>query len=311
MLTKSAEKQTVSAVRDALKASEVKYRPENIWLSEMYDRFRRQNSLPSKGDADMLLYERTFGKKADSPSDGQKIRYWRTGHFYPRSRKVCAAFGKALSLDEKEMEYLLRSWFDRSDRVFTAKDRNDPVYRERLALMEQLRKEFLMKIRPEDRERFFIPGFLPESNLRHTYCLISQSYLFEPHEYVRVTVHSDSASYANRFSLDMKLLGEISRATMIRHIFLFCSPYVSCEVISRNLEALGYCPLDREHRSLKGLARDRLFMDLLDLYEEACGDLPPEVCMEILKEIMKKADMVLQEERSENLSYLRYKFLSK
>lgn len=309
MITPQTKKRIEQIVRDAKAASGIVPREEQVWLNEKYECFYQAHNCQSKEECDRLLYELTFHEKADKSAAGQKIRFWRSGRYYPRSRKVCEAFAKALSLGGEEQLYLIRNWYERSDRAFSRNDLNDPEYLRRMAVMDEMREEFIMKIPPEESRR--TGNGLSENSLRHLYCISARSYLFTPDDSFQIAVPSDSAAYANRFAMDMKLLGEISRSTMIRHILVLCAPYLNNAYVSSKLTFLGYAPLNRDHRSRKGLAKDMLLYDLLDLYQEISKDSAPQECEQILKEIMTEADERLEKQNMSEFSFMRSKFLNR
>lgn len=309
MITAQTKKMIEQAVRDALIASDSEPREEQVWLNEQYERFYEAHDCHSRQECDSLLYELTFHEKADRSAAGQKIRFWRSGRYFPRSRKVCEAFADALSLSEEERLYLIRNWFERSDRAFSRSDLSDPEYRKRLAVMNEMREEFIMKIPPEEFER--TDSRLSENSLRHLYCISARSYLCASAESFQIAVSADSVTYANRFAMDMKLFGEISRTTMIRHILILCAPYLSSAYVCAKLTSLGYAPLDKDHRSRKGLAKDRLLCDLLDLYQEISKDASPQECEQILKGIMVYTDDYLQKQNMREFSFMRSRFLDR
>lgn len=310
MISPDIKNRIDTAIAQACDASGAHRRRESLRLAEMISRFSARHDCRRKEECDRLLYELTFRKKAGKSADAQKIRFWRTGRYYPRNRAVCEAFAGALSLSPEERLFLIREWYDRCDRAFTRKDTADPEYRRRLSVMDQMKKEFIMKISPGEKEQYGITDVPAENSLRYLYCLKARSYLYPGQENSRVILPGDTASYTSRFTMDMKLLGEISRASMIRHIIILSAPYINSALVSEKLALLGYAPLDKEHLSPDGYARDSLLISLLDLYEAACGRAGPQECSLILQEILSYADQRLKEQGKTGLSVMRHRFLN-
>ena len=207
-------------------------RPEKQWLGRMYDRFREANRSLGKAEADELIYMKMYAQIPGKPSDTLKIRYWRTGRHLPVSREQCLSFGKALDLSEEEMRYLIQGYYDRSDRVFET-EQEGGVYGWRIGLLNELIQEYLDKVHPVIRHRLYRSGADLEHSLRHIYYTDARSYLDarEPDQ-TEVKQHIASINYVSEFGRQMKLLGEIPRKTMIRHLLLFAVPFVSRELLS-------------------------------------------------------------------------------
>lgn len=121
-------------------------RPELVWLKGIYERFRSSGRVLSKQEADNLLYEKMYSCVPVSPADTLKIRYWRTGRHMPVNREQCLMFGKAMEMDRKELDYLVKGYYDRNDLNFEKNGPGHPVYQKRKALMGELVKEYLSKI---------------------------------------------------------------------------------------------------------------------------------------------------------------------
>ena len=268
----------------------VEKREEELWLEDCYHRFLRKSGAKSREEGDLLLSQRMAGVAGkampESSSAGLKIRYWRTGRHYPKNRAVCRAFGQALGLDAQERLFLMTRWFNRSDRCFEQKDIKDKVYLERIRILEKLKQEFLDKQRPEDLLAMCAPGTAPDENLRYIYCIHACRYLgSSSRRSMREPMsHLDTRGYEYQFSREMKLIGEISRSTMIRHLLILGAPFISRERMNGWLTALGYAPLKKAFRQPGGAATDRMILGILEEYEKECTGRDPVWCMEWLRQ---------------------------
>ncbi len=315
ILTEAQKKQLDHLAADCIRASHTGQRAESLWLKNRCARFYEDHHFTSREACDAALYERTFGEPAQKSSAPQKIRYWRTGRFYPRNRQVCEAFGRALELSEEEQNRLMTAWFDRCDRVFDKTSPGQPVYEDRLRRLRERREEFLQKIPPRDLWLVQAPGTAPEQNLRHLYCLKAADLLYFPHQgsrrmTIRPNVHFDSQSYDNRFTREMALFGDISRKTMIRHLVILSLPFLNVELLSHDLSALGYLPLTEEHTTVDGAACDRLLIGLLRLYEESCSGESPLDCDQWFRNASAWLDRVFQTKKEPDLRIFNFKYIS-
>lgn len=284
-------------------------RPEKQWLGRMYDRFREANRSLGKAEADELIYMKMYAQIPGKPSDTLKIRYWRTGRHLPVSREQCLSFGKALDLSEEEMRYLIQGYYDRSDRVFET-EQEGGAYGRRIGLLNELIQEYLDKVHPVIRHRLYRSGADLEHSLRHIYYTDARSYLDarEPDQ-TEVKQHIASINYVSEFGRQMKLLGEIPRKTMIRHLLLFAVPFVSRELLSSRLEAFGYLPLQDTHTQVDGSRLDRLILGFLELYEENCSGKDPESCSRWFREAYGILDRYLEKRGNTSLRFLYFKAL--
>ena len=225
------------------------------------------------------------------------------------SREQCLSFGKALDLSEEEMRYLIQGYYDRSDRVFET-EQEGGVYGWRIGLLNELIQEYLDKVHPVIRHRLYRSGADLEHSLRHIYYTDARSYLDarEPDQ-TEVKQHIASINYVSEFGRQMKLLGEIPRKTMIRHLLLFAVPFVSRELLSSRLEAFGYLPLQDTHTQVDGSRLDRLILGFLELYEENCSGKDPESCSRWFREAYGILDRYLEERGNTSLRFLYFKAL--
>lgn len=282
-------------------------RSETRWLQHKYERFRSRYAL-SKTECDQFLYEKTFAEPASRSSHAQRIRFWRTGRFYPRNRTVCLSFAKALELSAEETDYMLRAWFDRSDRCFAERDADDPVYQKRKALMDELTEEFLQKIPLAERKALCARGTDARQNLRHIYCVKAAELVDLPMQ-TEASRHSDSASYTGRFTDEMNLMGEISRTAMLRHLMILSMPFISAELLNERLELLGYLPLTEDHSDRSGNAVDAFLLRLLALYDLTCAGRTPAACAEWLRAAISWFDVFFASQGRPGLCVFQFKHL--
>lgn len=236
--------------------------PEKQWLKRVYDRFRAENGQMGKAAADELLFRGMYAAEPDKPSDTLENRCWRTGRHLPVNREQCEMFGQALNLSEGERRFLIQGYCDRCDRVFEA-GTEEAVYRERLAILEELRREYLDKVHPAMKRQLYHAGAKMEHSLRHLYYTDARNYIHFRQEGTAFQVgrHISSINYMSEFGRQMKLLGEIPRKTMIRHLLIFSIPFVNEERLSRWLRKLGYLGLDENHTQAAAGRLDRLLRD--------------------------------------------------
>lgn len=303
------EKEAIRSLADRCLELGEKERPERQWLGRMYDRFRMENGNPGKAEADEMIYMKMYAQIPGKPSDTLKIRYWRTGRHLPVSREQCLSFGKALELAEDEMRYLIQGYYDRSDLVFET-EQTEGIYLHRLGLLNELIREYLDKVHPAVRRRLYRSGPDLERSLRHIYYTDARSYLeARTPEQTEVKQHIASINYVSEFGRQMKLLGEIPRKTMIRHLILFGAPFISRELLSSRLEAFGYLPLDGSHTQVDGSRLDRLILGFLELYEENCAGKDPESCSRWFRDAYGILDRYLKEKGNAGLRFLYFKAL--
>ena len=287
-------------------------RPETLWLKTVYDRFRKESRLGRKSEADSLLYNRMYSRPPRTESEVLKIRYWRTGRHIPGNRSQCAAFGRALGLSEAEQTYLLRGYFDRADMIFDPESApEDPIYRERSAVIDSLIEEYLVKLHPQRRVQMKISRKALEHNIRHLYYTDSLSYVSRscPNRRLDTEQHFSSINYGTELSRNLKLFGEIPRRTMIRHLIILGVPYINKTLIDQYLEALGYLPLCEDHTLVSGERLDWILIRLLELYEECCTGMEPEQCTEWFQKSCRILDSFFEQAEKKNLRFMYYKAL--
>ena len=286
-------------------------RPELVWLKERYDRFRKKYELLGKQEADRLIFEKMYSNVPQKSSDTLKIRYWRTGHHVPSNREQCLAFGKALDMNPEELDYLLRRYYDRNDMVFDEVSEERPEYRERRKLMDALLSEYFQKVHPERLQRMKIPYDAMESNVRHLYYTDALKYVdvtwqkdLQP-----VERHITSINYGSELNRNFRLLGEIPRKTMLRHLLILGIPFLNRKILDERLVRLGYLPLQENHTLVSGEPLDLLLIRLLELYEECCWGMEPDQCSRWFQAACRTLDKYFWEKGNYNLRFMYFKAL--
>ena len=290
-------------------------RSEVLWLQERYQDFLKASGLKNRRQGDMLLAQR-MNASPGSPAEISgtavlKVRYWRTGKHYPKNRDGCAAFGQALGLNAEDRRFLMTDWFNRSDMSFTPEDIQSAEYLQRIQLLKKLQQEFLDKQRPEEFLAMCAPGTRPHENLRYIYCRNALRYL-GTRARLRISEplsHLDTRAYEYQFSREMKLLGEISRSAMIRHLLILGMPFVSRERINGWLTELGFAPLNKTHRLPDGSAQDLMILGLLELYEKECTGLEPHRCTEWFRQTAGLFDDILDTAGCGEVNPFRFKHI--
>ena len=284
-------------------------RPEIEWLNQVYDRFRKEKGSLGKSEADKLLYTRMYDSVPEKPSDTLKIRYWRTGRHLPASREQCLSFGKALDLSKEELRYLIQGYYDRSDQVFEA-GQEDALYIERKNCMNELVQEYLDKVHPLTKQQLYRSGSDLKHSLRHLYFTDAKGYItLPPMQQTRVEPHIVSINYESEFSRQIKLVGEIPRRAMIRHLLVFGIPFINRELLSERLEYFGYLPLEDTHTMTDGSRLDKLILDFLKLYETSCAGEEPEECILWFRRAYSILDRYLEKMKNKSLRFFYFKAL--
>ena len=98
-------------------------RPELTWLKAFYEQFRNRCMPSGKLEADRLLFEKMYSRMPQKPSDTLKIRYWRTGRHTPVNREQCLMFGKAMEMNDKDLDFLIKKLLRQKRQNFLKKVR--------------------------------------------------------------------------------------------------------------------------------------------------------------------------------------------
>lgn len=302
------KKQILFLVDNCLE-TEKRERPENQWIKRMYERFREGSGGLGKAETDNCIYQKMYKRLPVKASDTLKIRYWRTGRHLPSTREQCIAFGQALDLSEEEMLYLIQGYYDRCDQIFEEESEQE-IYKKRRMQMDELIKEYLDKVHPSLKLRLYRFGNDMEHSLRHLYYTDAKSYLKDClMEEIEVERHITSINYESEFSRQIKLLGEIPRKTMIRHLFIFSMPFINRELMNQRLKNFGYLPLSREHTQVDGSRLDELVLGMLRLYEKYCTGKEPLECIKWFHQSYAWLDHYLEAKGNTSLRFLYFKAL--
>lgn len=281
-------------------------RPEVEWVSEKYERLREEMGMISKEEMDQILSERM-----GNPFGFRNIRFWRTGRHMPANREQCRMFGRVLELTENESSELIRSFYNRSETIYrTIPGEEDAVYWKRRKCMEELQREYLMKIRPE---LFFRSNSTWESrkkNFRHLYFVDASMYTVSAGRW-GYEDRSASMSFHSELNRIMQLQKEIPRKTMIRHLIILCMPYLSLERLNQYLDFFGYLPLKDHHTLISGEYLDWLLIRVMKLYEECCRGKEPEECAAWFQSCCQILDRYFAKHGKNELRFMYFKALKK
>lgn len=292
--------------KEAIQLS-VKEREEVKWLKERYECFRKEMGSMNKQETDNFIYEKMYGIFPEKLSDTLKIRYWRTGHHVPNNREILISFAQALNLTEEEKRYLIRAYYDKADLIFLSDDIS-PVYHERKMLMEKMVQEYFLKAHPERLYHVNVSPNQIEKNLRHLYYTDALRYINSP-EYKPAKSHMASVNYGTELSRNIKLIGEISRTTMIRHVIILGMPFISKDIVNQRLSQFGFLPLTKEHSLPGGERLDWLLIRLFELYESKCRGKDPLECAIWFQKASRILDEYFYMEKKEEFRFMYFKSL--
>lgn len=281
---------------------------ESRFIREQFAKLAQVNGIARKKELDRLVFERMYGRKPEKDTDFLSIRYWRTGRHKPQSREQCLSLGLALELGPEDTLFLLQGYYDSADRIFSSADQKDPVYLYRRKQIETLAEQYLAMAHPLELEQMKISWKNPALYLRHYYVQDARQYVFSCCNSGNAS-HLTSATYVSEFQKNRFLKGEIPRKTMLRHLFLMQSPFLSRELLSQGLKNLGYLPLDPDHESRSGARLDLLVIRLLELYERECSGKSPSACKSWLRRTCRTIDEFLVNSRHPELRFLHFKVL--
>ena len=156
------------------------------------------------------------------------------------------------------------------------------------------------------------PGTLPGENLRYIYCSQALGYLGSR---IRGNIgefrsHLDTRGYEYQFNREMKLIGEISRNSMIRHLLILGMPFVNRSRMNEWLTAFGYTPLRKTHRQPGGAATDLLVLGMLEQYEHECTGREPLSCIEWFRQMAVFLDDALETNGCAAANPFRFKHMT-
>lgn len=281
---------------------------ELVWLQRQFDAIGIESGLTRKNDVDRLIFQKMHGRTPERDSEILKIRYWRTGRHKPQSRQQCLELSRALNLDDAGTLYLLQYYYDAADQVFDEADTTKPLYQKRLRVMQELEIQYLTNADLDYLENIGVPWDKPLPYLRHCYFQDAARYI-SGSQWEKADSHLSSANFVHEFQKTRRLLGEIPRKTILRHLFLLSAPYLSVAVMNDRLTALGYAPLTKDHETRWGERLDGLLLRLLERYESACSGKTPDEGLVWLQQACREIDEALIGTGHTELQFLRFKAL--
>lgn len=293
---------------------EQKRRPEAEWVQEKADRLAEAEGLCSRGETDRFIFEKMYAR-VPTQTETVKIRFWRTGRHLPSRREEALMFAGALGLEPRERDWLLQVYMEKSDYLFEKPPEPGEalytLYMDRTSLMESMISEYIAQIPPFRIISLNIPYERLSAYARHLYCMdaVCATALYEDGT-KSLKTHLSSVNYESEFLRMRRLLGEIPRRVMLRHIFLLGIPYLNRSLIDGRLERLGYLPLTEGHTGPKGELLDDLIIGFLALYEESCMGREPLVCRKWLFDRLYLLDRYLRDAGKAEYRFLYFRSLS-
>lgn len=290
-------------------------RPELLWLKEKYNHIQQFHQCKSKAQTDQLLYERMYHRPPQKASDTLKLRYWRTGRCTPGNRDQCRLLGTALELSEADMECLIQQYYDRSLTLYTTGPAitapEAPAYLEKCEQMKLLASSYLSRVSKKRLADLHIPEEQSAHYLRHLYFTDAFNYVHMPEVSRKLLVkHITSARYDSELTRQLKLLGEIPRKTMIRHLLILGLPEFTLEKMNQHLQSLGYLPLTETHSATGGERLDWLLIHLFELYEKECASLPAHDRLDWFQQASRILDAHFISAGTPRLRFMYFKALS-
>ena len=211
-------------------------RPEVIWLQEKHHQLQIEYNLKNKTETDRMIYETMYHKKAEELHKLTKLRYWRTGRSVPGNREQCFSYGTSLHLSETDMKYLIQSYYDRSLYLYDRTSTESPDYQKKYEEMKKLTKTYLQKIPTDRLLHFQIPPENRERFLRHLYFTDAFHYVHTKSIPTQTLItHITSTRYDSEFTRHRKIMGEIPRTHMIRHLLILGLPEITLEQLNKEL----------------------------------------------------------------------------
>lgn len=297
--------------KECVKASQGE-RPEVRRLKAFYEEQRKARGL-SRAGMDALIYQRIYGKEPDRASSTLKIRYWRTGHHVPVNRDTALAFASALELPPQESGWLLTAWLDKSLEFYPeAPPSQDRVYWQRRRRLEDLATGYLERMSespPAHLNGIRLLEGAPLSNLRHLYYVDALQYICQEPSSSFWEKHIYSIRYDMELKRSLKLLGEIPRKTMIRHLIILGLPDLSAAWMNEQLSFFGYLPLSPEHTLTGGEYLDRLLLGILASYEELKRKNSPDCARLWFLNCYRKLDSYFIKNQKNGFRFMYFKSL--
>lgn len=221
------------------------------------------------------------------------------------------SLAEALELSLEERRFLIQGYYDRCDEVYSQEPPGDSgPYWERRRLMEELKRKYLLRTKPERLLKRSLEMDNLAHSFRHLYYVDAGLYISSD----RTDKHMDrgiSLSYHTELNRTMSLLGEIPRKTILRHLIILGMPHIDRERLSGWLVELGYLPLDENHTLIGGDYLDWLLIHLLERYRECCGGKGPEESVQWFQAASRVLDRYFKESGAESLRFMNFKALQK
>lgn len=299
----------ISELITEIKKNRVPVRPEKEWLLEKYERYRkrleeREGRKLTRARTDERLYQELYHTAPLKYSQVTKIRYWRSGVHFPGNYKEALGFARGMGLSEAETEYFFR-YYLAQNYLPGEKERERAVL-----LLDELKTEFQQKIHPSQLLRYGIrERDLPKS-FRMLYFEMASGYVNLTSEIKGGKLNpQNSVSFGSELARMQRLEGQFSRKSLLRHLIILGSPFVSVEQMNCWLEILGCGMLRAEHINTEGYPEDLLAIKILELYEKTACGLEPEEGRALLYRILSCMDRKLRVQGMQELCFMYFKAL--
>ena len=293
-----------------IKENKVSIRPERVWLQDKYERYRqklgaREGRSLTKTQADERLYQELYHTAPLKYSQITKIRYWRNGTHFPGNYNETMKFVHALGLETDEIRYFFHACLDQN--YFA----DEGERQEAVQLLQQLKIEFQQKFHPAQ----LLSYGIRKQDLPGSFRML---YFEKAANYVNLTSMTkghklnpqESASFGSELMRMQKMKGQFSRKSLIRHLIILGSPFLSVEQMNIWLEKLGCAPLQNTLQiTAEGYCLDALVTGILELYEKAAMGLEPEEGKQIIRYILSCMDRKLRNQGMEELCFMYFKAL--
>lgn len=258
----------------------------------------------TKTRTDERLYQELYHTAPLKYSQITKIRYWRSGTHFPGNFEEALGFARALRLSEEEIRYFFQVYLEQN--YFADEKKRE----EARALLDSLKTEFQQKIHPSELLRYGIREQDISRSFRMLYFEMASGYvnLSSTTKEGRLNPQ-ESASFGSELMRIQKMQGHFSRKTLIRHLIVLGSPFVSVEQMNVWLEILGCAPLRESHTTVSGYPQDLLLIKILELYEKTARGLEPQEGKILLRCILAGMDRILREQDMQELCFMYFKAL--
>ena len=308
MKNQELERKIAEIIAD-IRENKVQVRPERLWLLDKYERFKQELELRkgqslTKNQTDERLYKELYHAAPLKYSQITKIRYWRSGTHFPGNYEEALGFVRALGLDEEEIRYFFQVYLEQN--YFA----DEKKHKAAVQLLDSLKTEFQQKIHPSEILRYGVR----EKDLSRCFRML---YFEKAAGYVNLTSVTkegrlnpqESASFGSELMRIQKMQGHFSRKTLIRHLIILGSPFVSVEQMNLWLECLGCAPLQEAHTTVDGYRMDLLVIRVLELYEKTARGLEPQEGKLLLRWILSEMDRTLRGQDMQELCFMYFKAL--